>query len=645
MLQSRETSESRGWLTKINDPQNLNGRLFGYELKYQNPDNAPSTKFNGNVSEIDWKTSVDGVLKRYIYNYDVLNRLTAGYYQEPTTSVPVNHFYNEEIAYDLNGNITRLQRNMKGSTNSAEYIDNIQYVYQGNRLISASDATQNFNGYPTGGKPIDYDDNGNMINHKDKDISGIQYNHLNLPYSIKISEGKQGIITKDIQYIYRADGVKVAKKYTPFLGNIETNYLDGFQYDNRETGETSQPLPPSLKFVATSAGYYNFENNKYIYNYTDHLGNVRVSYFKNGNSAEVLEESNYYPFGLKHGISNPAVGNPSYNYKYNGKELQETGMYDYGARMYMPDLGRWGVIDPLTEASRRFTPYHYGNNNPIRFIDPDGRLTVDNLQGGYSTGSAVMDFFDRTGLTDKRNMPLLFRDESGMMVETKALGNDGQGGGGAISIGEILESVGLELNGDISSYMEANVILNLREQIGEDFPNPEKMKAKYDDWKKLVSSNKSSSLSELYKITKTEFREDSNINSPGVTRGNTVFINMKHNPNVLYYAFTLGHEMYGHVFANMFFKSKFSEITRVPESSPRSFNFFQEVMGLQWEMSVGATRYTKYNNQDPFKSAAFYYGPAGQGHEQSVIDLVGKNINRLMYEWKIIYNFQKNQSK
>jgi RHS repeat-associated protein len=43
-------------------------------------------------------------------------------------------------------------------------------------------------------------------------------------------------------------------------------------------------------------------------------------------------------------------------YKYNGKELQETGMYDYGARMNMSDIGRWGVVDPLAETSRRFTP-------------------------------------------------------------------------------------------------------------------------------------------------------------------------------------------------------------------------------------------------------------------------------------------------
>ncbi|AKK73670.1 hypothetical protein OK18_14615 [Chryseobacterium gallinarum] len=57
---------------------------------------------------------------------------------------------------------------------------------------------------------------------------------------------------------------------------------------------------------------------------------------------EVIEESNYYPFGLKHEGYNVLTGNSAYNYKYNGKELQETGMYDYGARFYMPDIGRWG---------------------------------------------------------------------------------------------------------------------------------------------------------------------------------------------------------------------------------------------------------------------------------------------------------------
>ena len=70
------------------------------------------------------------------------------------------------------------------------------------------------------------------------------------------------------------------------------------------------------------------------------------------------------------------LGNPNYHYKYNGKELQENSMYDYGARLYMPDIGRWNAVDPLAEKYPNISPYIYVANNPINAIDPDGRRII-----------------------------------------------------------------------------------------------------------------------------------------------------------------------------------------------------------------------------------------------------------------------------
>ena len=75
---------------------------------------------------------------------------------------------------------------------------------------------------------------------------------------------------------------------------------------------------------------------------------------------------------MKHkGYGGVNLGNPNYHYKYNGKELQENSMYDYGAKLYMPDIGRWNTIDPLAEKTH--DPYSYVWNNPMKFLDPDGR--------------------------------------------------------------------------------------------------------------------------------------------------------------------------------------------------------------------------------------------------------------------------------
>ena len=173
---------------------------------------------------------------------------------------------------------------------------------------------------------------------------------------------------------------------------VVTDYQDGFQY----TDEV-------IQFFLTSEGYVNVTSTKYkfryVYNYKDHLGNVRLSFssLPGATAPSILEESNYYPFGLKHenynsqvyeladsadGVSiilAPTIRN-KYQYKFNGKELQDElglNLYDYGARNYDPAIGRWLNLDPLAETSRRFSPYTYALNNPVFFIDPDGMEATD----------------------------------------------------------------------------------------------------------------------------------------------------------------------------------------------------------------------------------------------------------------------------
>ena len=110
---------------------------------------------------------------------------------------------------------------------------------------------------------------------------------------------------------------------------------------------------------------------------------------------------------MKHEGYNALSGNLAYQYKYNAKELQETGMYDYGARFYMSDIGRWGVVDPLAEVNRAWSLYRYAYDNPITFIDPDGRLEGDfiNENGEYLGKDGINDGKVYVVKTTKFNFP------------------------------------------------------------------------------------------------------------------------------------------------------------------------------------------------------------------------------------------------
>ena len=113
----------------------------------------------------------------------------------------------------------------------------------------------------------------------------------------------------------------------------------------------------------------------YFYN-QDHLGNNREVV---DNLGRIIQVTNYYPYGSPFCDSLSSLNASLQPYKYNGKEFDRMhglNTYDYGARQYSPALPSWDRIDPLAEEHYSVSPYAYCNNNPIRFIDPDGRQIV-----------------------------------------------------------------------------------------------------------------------------------------------------------------------------------------------------------------------------------------------------------------------------
>ena len=166
-------------------------------------------------------------------------------------------------------------------------------------------------------------------------------------------------------YVYDASGVKLQmKNNTVGMALITKDYRANKVYENTV-----------LKMILTEDGYVEPNSGSFNYYFfiKDHLGNNRVVADKNGTVAQI---TNYYPFGMSHAEVPARNDQHKQPYKFNGKELDRMfglDTYDYSARMYSPAIGRFMTMDPLAEKYYSISPYAYCANNPILYVDRDGR--------------------------------------------------------------------------------------------------------------------------------------------------------------------------------------------------------------------------------------------------------------------------------
>jgi len=353
----------RNWQTKQTSPK------FTEELLYtSSPHYGLPEQFGGNIISKQWTTSLNSSLRGVVYYYDPLDRMTNSNSGDGIYLQDNSNQYGEHLGYDKNGNIEFIVRNGRFDNNSHGGLDILNQQYQGNRQTVVVD-------YGTDQNALDvmevrrqyseysYDVNGRLTVDQSKKISNIEYNFLNLPRRIYILNGCT------IEYIYDAMGTKFQTKYVE-PGIVERrNYAANRIYS--DTGNSA-----TLKRILTQEGYVDKSGTVYspYYYVKDYQGNNRM--VLNSAGGEV-QATNYYAFGTLYAEKPARTDQYVQPYKYNGKELDRMynlDCYDYSARIYDPIADRFTTMDPLAEMNYSVSPYAYCNNNPVKFVDSDGRI-------------------------------------------------------------------------------------------------------------------------------------------------------------------------------------------------------------------------------------------------------------------------------
>ena len=432
-------------------PTRISTPLYTESLFYEQPHNGSTPQYGGNISAIDWSVADEGDTygkRGYTFSYDGMSRLTAAGYLE---NGKLNNHFSTSYKYDIMGNILTLRR--EGLLDSGDYgtIDDLTYSYEGNQVVKIDDAADESPSYSGAMHFRDaaneeteytYDANGNMLTDSNKGITSIEYNMLDLPQCIKT---KPRTIFKEntgnaIYYTYSADGTKLCATYKeadsrtmPYKPNASYNNNTGLSI---KTNGMVTPMVISLESnyhycsnlvynddrlsaILFDGGYASVDEGGGIvmhFYVKDHLGSNRLVVDGNGNIEEV---NHYYPFGA---LMGDRCGVSRNKYKYIGKELDTMygwNMQDHEARWYDPVVGRWMATDPLQEKYASFSTYYYANNNPLVFIDFNGKDGVRIVDEDNKTLTIKADYFVITAAQQYRdnNIINVFKGYSSKDIE------------------------------------------------------------------------------------------------------------------------------------------------------------------------------------------------------------------------------------
>jgi RHS repeat-associated protein len=405
----------RNRLRSITSGQTFNETLY-YETTYSS--NTPA--YNGNLSALQWNQSKNRSTRGYRFHYDGLNRLTAAQY---LNGYNLTGEYDEEFEYNKMGCITRLKRYINATPGAANptivLFDDLRFGYMGNHASGVCDLGEPSSpyGFAKGNDDYSYtyNKNGSLKTDKSRGIAGIQYNSLNLPEQIQFTYGHKTLYSYDALGNKRVVNHQTVKNnmnvpfgitdanisYSNILNELEIRYCGHIVY---EGGSLKYILTPEGFVMPTSHDFYG-----YYYSIKDHLGNVRavigdwdalrLEQLRTviGDWDGLRQETNYYPSGLPYPDHHSKDGyNPELQpYKFGGKELDEMNglrTYDFHARQRKMDIPVFDTMDPLCEKYPWVSPYAYCLNNPVNYIDPDGR-DVWEING---TGEVVNRIKDKT---------------------------------------------------------------------------------------------------------------------------------------------------------------------------------------------------------------------------------------------------------